>query len=82
MSLHDRIKRLEHIYCDENLAFKDGFQIARHEAAWIAKAADELMAEMAELIDGYKMIMQEMGVKPNRTDVLLAKYNDWKEQNK
>lgn len=83
MSLHNRIiGQLPDDIIRESEAFYEGFAEAGRKASRIVTEAADLMAEMAELIDGYKMIMQEMGVKPNRTDVLLAKYNAWKEKNK
>ena len=83
MTLHDRIMgQLPDDITNGGEEFYDGFAEASRKAATLAKEADELMAEMADLIDGYKMVMKAISVRPTRSTEILEKYNTYKERTK
>lgn len=70
MSLHDRIMALP--------VFNTGAEVTRLQAANRAKEADELMAEMASVLESASI----GAVVIDSAKDVLDKYDDWKEQAK
>lgn len=79
MSLHDRIiGQLPDDITRESEAFYEGFAEASRKASHIAKEADDLIAEMAVILESASF----GSIVINSAKDVLDKYEDWKEKNK
>lgn len=90
MGLHDRIMNLRHELGDDEAWTKDecgAYNTGIEEAAKIAKAADELMAEMENAIDQllgmYALKHCDEAMKSDECNYaceVLEEYNAWKDK--
>ena len=82
MTLHDRIMDLSKgVFAGPEYSM--GYEAACETASEIAKEADELMAEMADVITGLMGAIGdwERGMAEECANCALAKYNTYKERN-